>query len=260
MTTTYRHAYLHTERAGQHFSQLAREFGVAPAESIVGSRRARISLAGAGVTLAVDRAGPDRGTVVVEAADHETRIEVEQTVGSLLHHLAGPDPLSLSWSDPVRPATLADDQALLDLDRRSWDEASSLPSRRMRERSRFFSTGGRSPEGLLLAERDGDLVGMVKVHPKSPFPESAHVFAVINLVVAPERRRQGVAAMLLTVGEHVALARGGRKLNLMVRGGNLPALRLYADHGYVVEGHFLKEFLINGNYVDDLSLSKQISP
>jgi len=83
---------------------------------------------------------------------------------------------------------------------------------------------------------------------------------VIHLVVAPERRRQGVAAMLLTVGEHVALARGGRKLNLMVRGGNLPALRLYADHGYVVEGHFLKEFLINGNYVDDLSLSKQISP
>ena len=260
MTTTYRHAGLHTARAVHHLSQLVSEFGPSePAVPVPGrGLRARVTIDGVGVTLAAGRAGAvpasrrgdNQGTIVVEAPDRESLTQAEASVDSHLHRLAGPDPLTLAWSDPVRPATVADDPALLALDRRSWDETSSNRARRAPERPTFFSRGGRSPNGLLVAERDGALVGMVKVHPKSPFPESAHVFAVLNLVVAPEIRRQGVATVLLTVAEHVARERGARTLSLMVRGVNQPAIRLYADHGYVIEERF--------PHVDDLSLIKTI--
>jgi RimJ/RimL family protein N-acetyltransferase len=57
-----------------------------------------------------------------------------------------------------------------------------------------------------------------------------------------------------------ARARGARKLSLRVLGTNAPAQRLYERHGYVTEGRYVDEFLIEGHFVDDLSMAKTLTP
>ena len=160
----------------------------------------------------------------------------------------------------VRPATSADDAALVVLDRTSWSTESGFPSVFAKEQAAFFSD--RNPPGsFLVAELDGVLVGYVKVELKyPPLPEAAHVFGIRGLVVARRARRAGVASALLVAAEDYARSRGGRKLSLNVLGGNVTAQRLYARHGYVLEGRHRAEFVIDGGYVDDLTLAKEISP
>ncbi len=160
----------------------------------------------------------------------------------------------------VRPATSADDAALLSLDRVAWSAQSGFPSVFGRDQGVFFSDRN-PPESFLIAESDGALVGYVKVELKyPPLPEAAHVFGIRGLAVDPRARGAGVASALLVAAEELARSRGGRKLSLNVFGGNHRAQRLYARHGYLLEGRHPGEFLIDGAYVDDLTLAKVIDP
>jgi ribosomal protein S18 acetylase RimI-like enzyme len=155
----------------------------------------------------------------------------------------------------VRPATAADDAALLALDRVGWTPGSGFPSVLDREPTAFFSER-RRPDDVLVAEVDGDVAGYVVVTPKGPFLESAHVFALWSLVVSVRARRRGVATALLEAAERAAAGRGATKLSLHVLGTNTAAQRLYERHGYLVEGRHRDEYLIDGAAVDDLTLAK----
>ncbi|GGO31585.1 GNAT family N-acetyltransferase [Micromonospora parathelypteridis] len=164
---------------------------------------------------------------------------------------------STALSPTIRPAAASDDEALLALHRTSWTAGSGFPSARSEEMSTYF-TGRRKPETHLVAEQDGAIVGYVSVEPKLPFTEAAHVYALWSLVVSAQARRLGIASALLAAAEQVALERGATKLSLRVLGSNLPAQRLYERHGYVLEGRHAAEFLIDGEYVDDLALAKSL--
>lgn len=201
--------------------------------------------------------GDDGSTILLEAAGPDTLERAQDELSSHLNSAGSQRPLA--WSAPIRPATLDDDAALLQLDRRSWSDASGFPSLHAHVAASFFSEGGKTPDGLLVAEHHSQIVGMVKLRPKSRFPESAHVLSVLNLVVAPEARRQGIGSALLAAVEHVALTKGARKLSLGVLASNLNAIELYTRHGYVVEGTHSGEVLINGTYIDDLTLAKTIA-
>jgi RimJ/RimL family protein N-acetyltransferase len=54
----------------------------------------------------------------------------------------------------------------------------------------------------------------------------------------------------------LALDRAGWTPGLHVLGSNRAAQALYERMGYVVEGRYREEFLIDGDYVDDVSLGK----
>lgn len=100
----------------------------------------------------------------------------------------------------------------------------------------------------------------MSVQPKLPFAEAAHVYALWSLVVSAHVRRLGIASALLATAERIALDRGATKLSLRVLGSNLPAQSLYERRGYVVEGRYTAEFLIDGEYVDDLTMAKNLQP
>jgi ribosomal-protein-alanine N-acetyltransferase len=88
-----------------------------------------------------------------------------------------------------------------------------------RELGHEFST-------VLLAEEGGALLGFViswLVH------DELHV---LNVAVAPEARRRGVARRLLEVVESGAREQGARVALLEVRVGNAPAIGLYRALGY----------------------------
>ncbi|WP_326598471.1 GNAT family N-acetyltransferase [Streptomyces sp. NBC_01803] len=84
----------------------------------------------------------------------------------------------------------------------------------------------RDPEALLLAERDGELVGTVI----AGFDGwRCHLY---RLAVAPEWRRRGVATLLIAAAEWRFAALGGRRSDAMVLNDNERAHRAWTAAGY----------------------------
>ncbi|MEV0647720.1 GNAT family N-acetyltransferase [Phytomonospora sp. NPDC050363] len=154
----------------------------------------------------------------------------------------------------IRKATADDDDALKAVEAVSWDSSSGFPS--MREPKETFFNERVGPERYLLAIHDDRVVGYSRLMPKTPIPENAHVLGVFGLAVIPDARGLGVASALLEASADEARKQGCRKLSLQVFATNHAAQKLYAKHGYVVEGVAKDEFLIDGVYVDDIMLTK----
>ncbi|MFR9792470.1 GNAT family N-acetyltransferase [Streptomyces sp. MB22_4] len=84
----------------------------------------------------------------------------------------------------------------------------------------------RDPEALIVAERDGELVGTVI----AGFDGwRCHLY---RLAVAPERRRQGIAKALLAAAEERFGRLGGRRADAMVLVRNERAQHAWSAAGY----------------------------
>ncbi|MFI5835775.1 GNAT family N-acetyltransferase [Micromonospora sp. NPDC051300] len=196
--------------------------------------------------------------MIVKAGAADAAAAVEDTITSHLLRFATKDPLVVDWLPLVRPATTEDDGALRALHRAAWTAGSGLSSTRIEERTAYFNER-RKPESHLVAALGGQIVGAVSAHQTTPFPEGAHVFGLWNLVVAEPARRMSIASALLTAAERRVGAQGAKKIGLRVLATNTGALRLYERHGYAVEGRHVDEFLIDGSYVDDISMGKHLT-
>jgi GNAT superfamily N-acetyltransferase len=204
-------------------------------------------------------ASTDHFDMIVKAGAADDVAAVEDTITRHLLRFATKDELTVDWLPLVRPATTEDDGPLLALDRAAWTAGSGLPSTRAEERTAYFNER-RKPETHLVAALGGQIIGAVSTHPTTPFPEGAHVFGLWNLVVAEQARRMSIASALLSAAERRAAAHGARKVGLRVLATNTGAVRLYEQHGYAVEGRYVDEFLIDGAYVDDISMGKRLTP
>jgi ribosomal protein S18 acetylase RimI-like enzyme len=159
----------------------------------------------------------------------------------------------------VRPARLADEEALTELEAVAWSAESGFPSTMAADqRNAAFFDARNPPEAFLVAELDGRVVGYIRLKPPTKLPENAHVIQVQGLAVHPDARRHGVASGLLGAAEETLRERGTRKLTLRVLSTNEPAIRLYERHGYLREGTLLEEFRINGRFVDDVIMAKKL--
>jgi ribosomal protein S18 acetylase RimI-like enzyme len=157
----------------------------------------------------------------------------------------------------VRAARASDEAQLARLDKVSWSPQSGFPSVIQQAGSVFFLTES-PPQAFLVAVIDGAVVGYIRLGSPMPLPENAHVMAVLGLAVAPDARRRGVATALLAAAEERARSRGARKLSLRTFSTNPDAIRLYTRFGFQREGRLRGEFLIDGQYVDDILLAKYL--
>ena len=80
---------------------------------------------------------------------------------------------------------------------------------------------------------------------------------ILTLAVLPERRRQGIAARLLTAAMAAASGRGARRMLLEVAESNLAARRLYAAAGFRPVGRRAR-YYASGE--DALVLAAALSP
>jgi ribosomal protein S18 acetylase RimI-like enzyme len=155
----------------------------------------------------------------------------------------------------VRRAVQSDDAALLVIELTAWDADSGFPSLAAAGRDSFFTERG-NVEDHLVAEDGGELFGYLRLQNKYRFPEGDGVLSINGIAVAHAARGRGIGSLLLEAAAAEGKRRGARKLTLRVHSTNTVARRLYERHGYVLEGTHLREFVIEGHYVDKLDLAK----
>ena len=158
----------------------------------------------------------------------------------------------------IRVARASDEAQLARLDRISWSPQSGFPSV-IQQAGRVFFLTDSPPQAFLVGEIDGAIVGYIRLGSSLPLPENAHVLTVMGLAVSPGARGRGVATALLAAAEQCARTRGARKLSLRTFSTNPEAIRLYTRFGFEQEGVLRAEFLIGGQYVDDILLAKYLT-
>lgn len=157
----------------------------------------------------------------------------------------------------IRVATPGDEGALGRLDRATWSTLHSVQERPQPPYEPFFDQRF-GPRDHLVAELDGVLVGYVRLALPTPLACNAHVRQIQGFAVSEEVRGAGVGRALLRAVRDEARRRGARRLTLRVLGHNTPARKLYESEGFVVEGVLSEEFLIDGRYVDDVLMGRQL--
>jgi putative acetyltransferase len=126
----------------------------------------------------------------------------------------------------LRPYAAADEQAAIELWRRAWqlaypaiDFSERLPWWRARWRTELVPQAR-----IVVAERDGVLVGFVTVDPKTGYLD--------QIAVAPEYWGGDAAVRLLDEAKRISPG----QIELLVNADNARAIRFYRKHGFAHAG------------------------
>jgi ribosomal protein S18 acetylase RimI-like enzyme len=157
----------------------------------------------------------------------------------------------------VRFARLEDEAALRKIDTLTWT-ADVSPAPVPPGGAPFFGERSR-PADVLVAEIDGVVAGYAVLGQVVPLPSHAHVLEVRGLAVDPAYQRHGAGRRLMEASVAEARSRAARKLSLRVLGPNVKARQLYESCGFVVEGILRGEFLLHGQYVDDVLMARTLT-
>jgi ribosomal protein S18 acetylase RimI-like enzyme len=122
----------------------------------------------------------------------------------------------------IRSAVAADVAAVLEL----WSRARSCGASTADDQAVVRRLLKRDPEALLVAELDGELVGTLVAG------WDGWRGNMYRLAVAPERRRQGIAAQLVQEGERRLLAQGASRVTALAWRQDTLASSLWTAVGY----------------------------
>lgn len=121
-----------------------------------------------------------------------------------------------------------------------------------RRRNWILLKQSRSLETCLIAEKDGEIVGMIECF--TDFRKKVRHVTTLSMSVRRANRRQGIGRALLDhvikwVHDHRIL----EKIELHVHAPNAGALSLYKSVGFMKEGTRQRAIrLLNGDYTDDI--------
>ena len=156
----------------------------------------------------------------------------------------------------IRGAELRDEPFLRGIDLATWTTKVSPADAAPVERPFFDSQT--EVRDVLVAEESGFAVGYVLLHQTGPLPAHGHVLMIHGLAVDRTRQGQGIGRQLLDAAVTEAVRRGAHKLSLRVLAPNAGARRLYERCGFEVEGVLRREFFLDGEYVDDVLMARNL--
>lgn len=154
----------------------------------------------------------------------------------------------------IRMACMADTPELERIERGEWD-AWTRPG--PPPKKRIFGSIV-SLDDVWVADQGGTPLGYVSIGTRTPFASNQHVVRLRSVVVTRNARRQGIGRALIRRAVEEARRRGARKLTLTVLHLNSPAIELYRQEGFREEGRLREEYFLNGDWVDDVFLSREI--
>ncbi|GAA3370608.1 GNAT family N-acetyltransferase [Streptomyces sannanensis] len=158
----------------------------------------------------------------------------------------------------IRPATLADDAVLTELDAITWSPLFAVTPKPQPPYGPFFTERNPREEILVAESDDRSIAGYIRLGRPSPLASNAHVRQIQGLVVAEWARGLGTARALLRAAADEARRQGAIRIWLRVLAHNTPARKLYESEGYAVEGILPGELLLDGEYVDDVLMGRSV--
>jgi L-amino acid N-acyltransferase YncA len=130
------------------------------------------------------------------------------------------------------------------------DRLATLETEERTEEERAAWLAGRDERHpVLVAERDGAVVGWGSLNVFNPRPAYRHV-ADFSVYVAREARGAGIGGLLLGALIEQARALGYHKLVLAAFPFNDAGMRLYRRHGFREVGVYREQGLLDGRWVD----------
>ncbi|WP_416967060.1 GNAT family N-acetyltransferase [Streptomyces sp. 4F14] len=155
----------------------------------------------------------------------------------------------------IRPAAPTDAPLLAHLDHHAWSRLHAVMPKPA-VGAPFFDDR-HHPDDYLVATLADHLVGFIRLAPAF-IEASAHVRQIQGLAVSESARGNGVGRALVRAAIEKARTEGARRITLRVLSHNTPARRLYEGEGFAVEGVLPGEFLLDGEYVDDVLMGRAL--
>jgi len=164
----------------------------------------------------------------------------------------------------IRVAVPRDAAALLELKRRLDHQTSFMmfePGERdssVADLARELEHAAASDNSVVLVAEldgglDGELAGYVELTGGAHRRSRATAYVVIGVLARAAGR--GIGAALLRSAREWAAAHGLHRLELTVMAHNSRAIRLYERMGFRVEGRRVECLLVDGQFVDELTMA-----
>ncbi|WP_125461198.1 GNAT family N-acetyltransferase [Paenibacillus ihbetae] len=149
----------------------------------------------------------------------------------------------------IRLSEMKDAAQLMELDHLVWNRNTAPEPLHWTSREQFLLHC--PPGSQLVAACDDILCGCVGFRSPSGMESHRHVME-LNIAVHPSYQRQGIGLQLIEAAKELAGGEGIAKLRLRVLSSNPAALSFYRACGFREEGRLVREFYVNGRYVDDI--------
>jgi len=111
---------------------------------------------------------------------------------------------------------------------------------------------------VAIRASDDRLVGFQVMEPYASYTRAFDHVGTLGTYVDLGCRRQGVARSLFGVTLRAAVAKGYQKAFTFVRADNPAALETYLQHGFSIVGTARQHSRIDGRFIDEIFIEKQL--
>ncbi len=130
---------------------------------------------------------------------------------------------------------------------------SSTTPATMRQMTLEEYAGHYSPDEVFIAELEGRVAGYIGYHNPTGLATNSHVIE-IYIAVHPDYQKIGIGRQLMNHITQWGRQNGYQKISLRVLSVNHKAIAFYKAMGYLEQGRLVKEFILDGKYVDDVMM------
>ncbi|MBC1936197.1 GNAT family N-acetyltransferase [Listeria grandensis] len=152
----------------------------------------------------------------------------------------------------IRKSTQQDATDMMELEHLVWTSGTTPGEIHFANEAEYLL---KNPAGSkVVAEIDGKIAGILGYHSPIPLKTNQHVLD-LDIAVHPDFQKHGVGSTLMEELFRIAKAENKEKISLRVLSTNEKAIQFYTKHGFKKEGQLHNEFIINGEYVDDIFMA-----
>lgn len=145
----------------------------------------------------------------------------------------------------IRKASTLDTTKLIALAEALMKEVGGRPGSKSQVSRLFSEIEGSDCDEVLVAKKDGDVVGMLLIHYRRAMSHGNWIAEVDDMYVRPEHREKGVGTMLLENAARLAKMHQAEAMVAGVGARNERAAHFYRDHGFDDVGLVLSRDLLD---------------